>query len=214
MDKQGHFTNAISGRLERLHLKAGQRVFSQGDVGNAAYIVQKGLIRLYQAADDQQVELGDIGVGEIFGEMAVLDQGSRSASAVAIEDSTVAIVPLPVFQHKLKNADRFLAALIGLFIKNIRNSPKLFLRRPRSFRDHVKQMRMFSWNMRRFAGRIQDVEMADDLLDVLDRLDANLVDLNNVSELCADNRHDLLSEDDLTGNGFVDVIGTEGQRKI
>ncbi len=210
----GASVQTLASRLERRRYREGETIFQQGETGDAAFVVQKGRVRLYQMVDGHQVELDDILPGEIFGEMAVLDQGNRSASTVAIEPTVVACVPQQVFQRKLRTADRFLAALIGLFIKNIRNSPRLFLRRPRSFRDHVKQMRVFSWNMRRFAGRVDDSAMADDLLDVLDRLDGVLIDLDNVSELCSDKRHDLISATELNGVGFADVVGTEGQRKI
>lgn len=201
-------------RLERVRVAAGDKVFSQGDEGDAAYIVHKGRIKLFHHHDGQRIEVGEVAAGEIFGEMAVLDGGKRSASAVAMEDCLLARVPQRVFHRKLAGSDRFLRALIELFIKNIRNSPRLFLRRPRSFRDHVKQMRQFSWNMRRFAGRMDDQVMADDVLDVLDRLDVVLTDLHNVAELCPDKRHDLIVDDDLNGVDFKNVVGSEGQREI
>lgn len=202
------------GRLERVHFADGERIFAQGDMGDCAYIIHKGQVTLFQHHDGHRIEVGTLGAGEIFGEMAVLDGGRRSATAVAVEDCTLARVPLAVFQKKLGNADRFLKALIELFIKNIRTSPRLFLRRPRSFRDHVKQMAVFSWNMRRFAGRLDDVTMADDVLDILDRLDTVLDDLANVAELTADKRHDLIVDEELNGVDFADVIGTEGRRRL
>lgn len=210
----GDSVEECGGRLERLRFASGERIFSQGDLGDAAYIIQSGHIVLFQHHDGHRVEIGSLGPGEIFGEMAVLDGGRRSASAVALDDCTLARVPMAVFQQKLEGTDRFLKALIELFIKNIRTSPRLFLRRPRSFRDHVKQMSVFSWNLRRFAGRMDDVTMADDVLDILDRLDTVLDDLANVAELTADKRHDLIVDQELNGVDFSDVIGTEGRRRL
>lgn len=201
-------------RLERIRIAAGERIFAQDEPGDAAYIVHKGRVTLFQHHDGHRIEVGEIGPGEIFGEMAVLDGGRRSATAVAADDCVLARVPQGLFLRKLDGADRFLKALIELFIKNIRTSPKLFLRRPRSFRDHVKQMSVFSWNMRRFAGRMQDSVMADDVLDILDRLDAVLADLANVAELTPDKRHDLIVDEELNGVEFSDVIGTEGRRRL
>lgn len=201
-------------QLERKVFPAGERIFAQGDSGDCAYILLKGKVTLFNHSDGHRTEIGDICPGDIFGEMAVLDGGNRSASATATEESEVALIPYPIFRRKLDGADRFLRALIELFIRNIRDSSRLFLRRPRSFRDHVKQMRVFSWNMRRFAGRMEDVDMADDILDVLDRLDTVLTDLQNVSDLCPDQRHDLIASEELNGVTFADVIGSEGQRKL
>jgi CRP-like cAMP-binding protein len=201
-------------RLERIRFAAGERIFGQGDAGDAAFVLESGRVALFQHHDGHRVDIGTIGPGEIFGEMAVLDGGRRSATAMAAEDCVLARVPQSLFQTKLDGADGFLRALIDLFIKNIRTSPRLFLRRPRSFRDHVKQMTVFSWNMRRFAGRLDDVAMADDVLDILDRLDTALDDLANVAELTADKRHDLIVDEELNGVDFSDVIGTEGRRRL
>lgn len=208
--------SALSGtiQLERQVFATGDRIFAQGDRGGCAYILLRGKITLFHHHEGHRTEIGDIAPGDIFGEMAVLDGGNRSASAIAVEECEVALVPYPIFRRKLDGADRFIQALIELFIRNIRNSSRLFLRRPRSFRDHVKQMRVFSWNMRRFAGRMDDAVMADDVLDVLDRLDTVLTDLHNVSELCPDKRHDLILEEELNGVEFGTVIGSEGQRKL
>lgn len=201
-------------QLERLRFASGERIFSQGDMGDCAYILQQGRIALFHHHDGRRVEIGTLGPGEIFGEMAVLDGARRSATAMAVEDCVAIRVPASAFQRRMEGADRFLKALIELFVKNIRTSPRLFLRRPRSFRDHVKQMSVFSWNMRRFAGRLDDVAMADDVLDILDRLDTVLDDLANVAELTADKRHDLIVDEEMNGVDFADVIGTEGRRRL
>lgn len=203
-----------SAKLERISFAAGDRIFSQGDAGDVAYILQQGRVTLFQHHEGHRIEVGEIVSGGIFGEMAVLDGGHRSASAVATEDCVVARVPHPLFLEKLAGTDHFIKALIELFIKNIRNSPKLFLRRPRSFRDHVKQMSVFSWNMRRFAGRMSDNSMADEVLDILDRLDGVLGDLANVAEQTPDKRHDLIIDEELNGVEFSEVVGTEGRRQL
>ncbi|WP_173980158.1 cyclic nucleotide-binding domain-containing protein [Magnetospirillum sp. UT-4] len=203
---------AGSTRLERLTFAAGEQIFAQGDLGDAAYIVHKGSVRLFQHVDGQRVEVAEVGTGGIFGEMAVLDGGRRSASAVAVDEALLSRVPVPVFRRKLAGTDRFLRALIELFIRNIRNSPRLFLRRPRSFRDHVTQSRVFAWNMRRFAGRMEDQAMATEVVALLDRLDTVLGDLDRAAERCPDKRHNLIGDEELRGVQFSDVIGTEGQR--
>lgn len=201
-------------QLERIRFAAGDRIFSQGDAGDAAYILHQGRVTLFQHHEGQRIEVSDISCGEIFGEMAILDRGNRSTSAVAVEDCIVDRMQQPLFLEKLEATDGFIKKLVELFIKNIRSSPKLFLRRPRSFRDHVKQMSVFSWNMRRFAGRMPDSAMSNEVRQLLDRLDGVLGDLANVAEMTPDNRHDLIVEADLNGVEFSDVIGTEGQRQF
>jgi len=200
--------------LQIIRIAAGERVFSQNDTADTAYLVLGGRIALSQAIDGRAVEICTLGSGEVLGEMAVLEGGRRVATAIAIEDCQLAPVGHAAFQQRLGSADPFLRALLDSFIKNIRTSPRLFLRRPRSFRDHVRQMNTFSWNLRRFAGRLDDVAMADDVLDILDRLDVVLDDLANVAELTADKRHDLIADEEMNGVDFSDVVGSEGRRRL
>lgn len=200
--------------LQIIRIAAGERIFSQGDTADTAYLVLEGRIALTQAVDGRAVDICTLGSGEVLGEMAVLEGGRRVATAIAIEECRLAPVNHAAFQQRLGSADPFLRALLDSFIKNIRTSPRLFLRRPRSFRDHVRQMNTFSWNLRRFAGRLDDVAMADDVLDILDRLDVVLDDLANVAELTADKRHDLIADEEMNGVDFSDVVGSEGRRRL
>jgi CRP-like cAMP-binding protein len=63
---------------------AGQPIVLQGQVGNGLYIVVAGHARIVQG----QSELARLGPGDFFGELAVIDQQPRSASAFAVEPTT------------------------------------------------------------------------------------------------------------------------------
>jgi len=78
---------AIKNYLTRVTYSAGQTIFSEGDPGRELFIVVKGTA----SANLRQVEGGTIRLatfapGAIFGELAILDSGPRSASVVAGED--------------------------------------------------------------------------------------------------------------------------------
>lgn len=64
-------------------------IFSQGSAGDKMYVVTKGQVEIRfdnnKGGRQTAVYLGE---GQIFGEMALLDQGARSASVIAIEDGT------------------------------------------------------------------------------------------------------------------------------
>jgi CRP-like cAMP-binding protein len=61
----------------------GQVIVQQGQVGNGLYIVMSGEVRILAGAD----ELSRLGPGETIGELSVIDQQPRSASAVASVDT-------------------------------------------------------------------------------------------------------------------------------
>ena len=62
----------------------GERIFSQGDVADAFYLIQSGAVRIDLLEDDEnEVEIAKLGTGSHFGEMGMLDNEPRSASATS-----------------------------------------------------------------------------------------------------------------------------------
>jgi CRP-like cAMP-binding protein/ribonuclease BN (tRNA processing enzyme) len=65
-------------------VKAGSPIFEQGDKSKIMYIIQEGKVRIFRKAGGQEKTLATIGPGDFFGEMAMLNNRTRSASAVAV----------------------------------------------------------------------------------------------------------------------------------
>ncbi len=61
---------------------AGDTIFSEGNPGKCAFIVQSGIIEITKIGAKGEVVIGYVGAGEIFGEMAPIDNEPRMASAV------------------------------------------------------------------------------------------------------------------------------------
>jgi CRP-like cAMP-binding protein len=77
--------NILAARTRTLAFKAGQTIFSRGDTGKDLFIVAEGRVRLSVISQDGRALAFKLaGPGEMFGELAVLDGGSRSADAVAL----------------------------------------------------------------------------------------------------------------------------------
>lgn len=70
----------------------GEVIFSEGDRGDAMYVIQFGQVRIVKRTPTTEIVLATLGPGEIFGEMALLDQQERSASAVAVGEARVLTV--------------------------------------------------------------------------------------------------------------------------
>jgi CRP-like cAMP-binding protein len=62
-------------------------IFSQGSAGDKMYIVADGQVEV--RVNDGHKGTVYLGQGQVFGEMALLDHGARSASVIAIQDNTV-----------------------------------------------------------------------------------------------------------------------------
>lgn len=73
--------------------KAGEMVFSQGDAGDGLYIVSSGSVSVFQQEKDEtHLKLTEIKTGAFFGEMALLSDSPRTASAVAAEDAELLVL--------------------------------------------------------------------------------------------------------------------------
>jgi CRP/FNR family cyclic AMP-dependent transcriptional regulator len=68
---------------------AGAVVFEEGDPGSRLYVIQSGQVRIVKRNGPRQVTLAQLGPGEFFGEMALLDRQPRSAAAVVDEPARV-----------------------------------------------------------------------------------------------------------------------------
>ena len=109
------------GILDRIVVRSGDNIFSEGDVGNKAYIVQEGLIEIIRNTADGEVILGSVEKGGIFGEMALIDDQPRMATARAATSVTVISIGRDTFNRKLANCDPFVRGLLGIFVRNIRS---------------------------------------------------------------------------------------------
>lgn len=77
---------------------AGERLFRQGDPGDALYCVEQGSIGLsVRAPGGGDLPLGTVGPGQVVGEMALLDSGPRSATATALEPTCGYVLPALAF---------------------------------------------------------------------------------------------------------------------
>ncbi len=78
---------AIERILHRREYMEDEYIFRQGEPGMGMYIVQQGTVGILSEPDRQ--ELFEMGDGDFFGEVALLDQGPRSATAVSRTNSVV-----------------------------------------------------------------------------------------------------------------------------
>ena len=105
--------------IDELKVPAGHSLFQAGDPGDSLFIVQSGEIELFiKDTAGQKIVLATPSPGDMFGELAMLDYGPRTATAVALLDSDVLVLDrddlVLLFQKKPEAALHMLAALSGL----------------------------------------------------------------------------------------------------
>ena len=98
-------------------LTAGQAIFAQGDPGDAMYAVLEGEVEIRR----EERVLDTIAVGNVFGEMALIDHQPRSASAVAKTDCRVAVISEARFLRLVSQNPRFALQMMQLLTERVRN---------------------------------------------------------------------------------------------
>jgi CRP/FNR family transcriptional regulator, cyclic AMP receptor protein len=68
---------------ERLTYQGGQRLFQQGDIGDAAYIIIDGEASVRIRTDGGEIQVAELGKGDVVGEIAILCDVPRTASVEA-----------------------------------------------------------------------------------------------------------------------------------
>jgi len=97
-------------------LAAGEMLFQAGEPGEAMYVVKSGEVELYiKDTTGQKIVLTIAGPGEVFGELALLDRGARTATAMVLTDAELLELDrddlLLLFQKTPAAALRLLAAM-------------------------------------------------------------------------------------------------------
>ena len=110
--------------LERKTYQRGEVVFREGGEGNCAFVVQSGAVEIVKIIDGKTKILGSVGPGGIFGEMALIDDKPRMASARVAQGGTFVIISRMLFEQKMAKADPFIRGLLKIFANNIRSMAK------------------------------------------------------------------------------------------
>ncbi|HOJ64912.1 MAG TPA: Crp/Fnr family transcriptional regulator [Spirochaetota bacterium] len=89
-------------------------VFCEHEPGNELYIIQSGKIKITKMIDNKEVLLAVLKEGDIFGEMALLENKPRSASAIAYGDTQLMAVNKENFKNMISTQPQLVTKLICL----------------------------------------------------------------------------------------------------
>lgn len=79
----------------KLQYQAGEIIFRQGYPGDYAYVIVSGQVEIVDVKPDGSIEhIALLEPGQMFGEMALLDDQPRSATARAATDVSLQIMPI------------------------------------------------------------------------------------------------------------------------
>ncbi len=86
--------NALRRIAREQKFTSGQEIFKEGGNGDGVYAVREGLVEISGlVGEEARLVFSQVGPGDIFGEMAVIENKPRSAAAIARKDTTVYFIP-------------------------------------------------------------------------------------------------------------------------
>ena len=116
--------------LEVVRVPAFGEVVRKGDHGDALFMLLEGEVRARVMIGGQETTLATMGVGECFGELAVVDQGPRSADVIANQPSVLVKMSeaglRKMFAEAPALAAPFMLALTRVIAQRIRNMTKRY----------------------------------------------------------------------------------------
>jgi CRP-like cAMP-binding protein len=106
--------------LDRRVFAAGAVIFSAGDPGTVAYILLRGDVSIYtNLGKAEQRMLTTVKPGQMFGELALMAGGQRTASARTETGCELLSISREKLEQKLKDADPFLRYWIEYLSKRV-----------------------------------------------------------------------------------------------
>ncbi len=113
--------HALAENASLVDLAPDQNVFFQGDDADRVYIVLEGEVAVETiSVDGRTVPIAVLRTGEVFGEMAVLDNGMRSANVRALQASKVVSVSKSTFLDLVAKQPEFALSLIRDLVSRLR----------------------------------------------------------------------------------------------
>jgi len=146
---------------------SGTPIFDEGDLGQAAYIIEEGVVEIFSRREGTDTVLAELGPGEIFGEMALIDNDPRSASARSIGDTRVVVIDRDQILNRLEDTEPVIVLLIKILLHRFRTTQRDLLHKDQAIskEEMLKEARKLTGD---HAGAFEDLKREQDLKRAID----------------------------------------------
>ncbi len=101
---------------------SGAIILCEETAGQHLYIVKRGRVRVVKRSRGGETVLGELGPGNLFGEMALIDKRLRSASVIAMEPTTCIELPCILVEDMLDRSNPWVAAMLRILVLRLRGA--------------------------------------------------------------------------------------------
>jgi signal transduction histidine kinase len=114
--------------VQERHFAAQTAIFKEGDPGDGVYFVKDGLVEISSVMGVGRRVLSQLGPGEIFGEMAVIEHRPRSATAIAVRETDVYFLPRGEMLSFIQRSPALALGLLQYISHRLRDFDQVYLR--------------------------------------------------------------------------------------
>lgn len=105
----------------------GEMIFCEYEPGNSFYLIQDGRVQITKVMGDIEKAIDILQPGELFGEMAILEEAPRSASAIALDEVTLLEFNRANFEILMQGNPQIALTLLKTFVKRIYDQRRRFM---------------------------------------------------------------------------------------
>ena len=140
---------ALRDLVEAQRVPAGPVLFHMGDAGDSMYLIESGRVRIHISDDDgDDMTLVELGDGDFFGEMAMLDGKPRSAHATVVEDADLGTISRDDFLGFVRANPDVALKMLSAITNRLRHTDDLLRTRvSRNLNDVEKERRTLADRM-------------------------------------------------------------------
>ena len=98
----------------------GEYLFHQNEMTQDLFILKSGSVRIYKTEGGVEIDLDMVGAGNVVGEIASIDGGTRTASGVACEKCEAIVIPASEFQLILTSIPEWFRKIALILVQRLR----------------------------------------------------------------------------------------------
>jgi CRP/FNR family cyclic AMP-dependent transcriptional regulator len=102
----------------------GDMLCIEGETGEEMFIIQSGEVRIHKKVRDKETTLAILKAGDFFGEMSIIDNEPRSASATAENECKIIILSRDIFESQIKTNPKIIMSILRKMSERLRQADR------------------------------------------------------------------------------------------
>jgi len=107
--------------FDREVFAVGEHIFEYGEEGDCAYLIEEGVVEVFVMEQGRERRIKQMGKGELFGEVSLLDRQPRTATVRVIEKAVLVPIPRKLVDGLLEKSDPILRHLLLVILERFRD---------------------------------------------------------------------------------------------